>query len=55
MSFFMEAAIETLTSPDALDKIVPVLAGKIGEALTTLIEDEIKKCLETHVGREYCS
>jgi enamine deaminase RidA (YjgF/YER057c/UK114 family) len=34
----------------ALDKIVPVLAGKIGEALTTLIEDEIKKCLETHVA-----
>jgi len=32
-----------------LDKIVPVLAEKIGEALIPLIEDEIKKCIETHV------
>jgi hypothetical protein len=36
--------LETLASPDVLDKIVPVLAEKIGEALTPLIEDEIKKC-----------
>ena len=42
--------IETLASPDVLDKIVPVLAEMIGEALTPLIEDEIKKCIETHVA-----
>jgi hypothetical protein len=29
--------LETLASPDVLDKIVPVLAEKIGEALTPLI------------------
>jgi hypothetical protein len=34
-----------------MDKIVPVLAEKIGEAQTPLIEDEIKKCIETHVIR----
>jgi hypothetical protein len=42
--------LETIASPDVLDKIVPVLAEKIGEALTPLIEDEIKKCIETHVA-----
>ena len=42
--------LETLTSPDVLDKIVPVLAEKIGEALTPLFEDEIKKCIENHVA-----
>jgi hypothetical protein len=33
-----------------LDKIVPVLAEKIGEALTPIIEDETKKYIETHVA-----
>ena len=42
--------LETLASPDVMDKIVPVLAEKIGEAQTPLIEDEIKKCIETHVA-----
>jgi hypothetical protein len=46
---FTDKILETLASPDVMDKIVPVLAEKIGEAQTPLIEDEIKKCIETHV------
>ena len=46
----IDKILETLASPDALDKIVPVLAEKIGEALIPLIEDEIKKCIETHLA-----
>jgi len=34
--------LETLTSPDVLDKIVPVLAEKIGEALTPLLRMRLR-------------
>jgi hypothetical protein len=46
----LDNILETLASPDVLDKIVPVLAEKIGEALTPIIEDETKKYIETHVA-----
>ena len=34
--------LETLASPDVLDKIVPVLAEKIGEALTPLLRMRLR-------------
>jgi flagellar biosynthesis chaperone FliJ len=41
--------LEALTSPDVLNKIIPVLSEKIGETISTLIESEIQACVATHI------
>lgn len=44
-----DKVIEALTSPDVLNTIIPVLAEKISETLTPLIEEQVKKCIAAHV------
>ena len=45
-----DKVLEALTSPDVLNKIIPVLSEKIGETISTLIESEIQACVETHIN-----
>jgi hypothetical protein len=40
-----DKVLEALTSPDVLNKIIPVLSEKIGETISTLIESEIQACI----------
>jgi hypothetical protein len=45
-----DKVLEALTSPDVLNKIIPVLSEKIGETISTLIESEIQACVATHIN-----
>ena len=44
-----DKVLEALTSPDVLNKIIPVLSEKIGETISSIIETQIKECVDTHV------
>jgi hypothetical protein len=48
--YICNKVLEALTSPDVLNKIIPVLSEKIGETISTLIESEIQACVETHIN-----
>jgi hypothetical protein len=45
-----DKVLEALTSPDVLNKIIPVLSEKNGETISTLIESEIQACVATHIN-----
>lgn len=45
-----DKVLEALTSPDVLNRIIPVLSEKIGETISTLIESEIQACVSTHIN-----
>ena len=45
-----DKVLEALTSPDVLNKIIPILSEKIGETISTLIESEIQACVEAHIN-----
>jgi len=44
-----DKVIEALTSPDVLNKIVPVLTDKITETITSVIETSIQSCVDSHI------
>ncbi|CAC5368010.1 unnamed protein product [Mytilus coruscus] len=44
-----DKVIEAPTSPDVLNTIIPVLAEKISETLTPLIEEQVQKCIAAYV------
>ena len=46
----LDKVLEALTSPDVLNKIIPVLSEKNGETISTLIESEIQACVATHIN-----
>ncbi|XP_063399023.1 uncharacterized protein LOC134683641 [Mytilus trossulus] len=44
-----DKVLEALSSPDVINKIVPILAEKIGESFSSMIEEEVKKCVDQQV------
>lgn len=48
-----DKVLETLTSSDVLDKVIPILSAKISETITSVInsavESNIQKCVEKHI------
>ena len=42
-----DKVLEALTSPEVLNEIIPVLSKKIGESLTTVIQSQVKDCLDS--------
>ena len=46
-----DKVLEALTSPEVLNEIIPVLSKKIGESLTTVIQSQVKDCLDSRVFR----
>ncbi|CAC5417955.1 unnamed protein product [Mytilus coruscus] len=44
-----DKVLEALSSPDVINKIVPIFAEKIGEIFSSMIEDEVKKCVDKQV------
>ncbi|CAC5410916.1 unnamed protein product [Mytilus coruscus] len=44
-----DKVLEALSSPDVINKIVPILAEKIGESFSSMIEDEVKQCVDQQV------
>ncbi|CAG2240570.1 unnamed protein product [Mytilus edulis] len=41
--------LEALSSPEVLDTIIPVLTQKLSEALSPIIEAEVKNCIEEQI------
>ncbi|CAC5423621.1 unnamed protein product [Mytilus coruscus] len=41
--------LEALSSPEVLDTIIPVLTQKLSEALSSIIEAEVKNCIEEQI------
>ena len=44
-----DKVLEALSSPNVINKIVPILAEKIGESFSSMIEEEVKKCVDQQV------
>ncbi|CAC5410610.1 unnamed protein product [Mytilus coruscus] len=44
-----DKVLKALSSPDVINKIVSILAEKIGESFSSLIEEEVKKCVDQQV------
>lgn len=44
-----DKVMEVLSSPDVLNQIIPLLAQKIGETLSNLIETQVKQSIDSHI------